>query len=190
VAGGELTLGMLDLEFDSVSNYYEAPLQVKATGGILVIDDFGRQRVLPSELLNRWIVPLERRVDYLTLHTGKKFQIVFDEIVIFSTNLPPRELMDDALLRRVHYKLKIDPPNAERYWMILERVADAHGMSVSEEIRSLILEEVYGRKGIPLAAFHPKFIVEHVIAASKFNGEPPALTEHTVLDAVQNLVVD
>jgi len=190
ISGGELTLGMLDLEFDEISNYYEAPLQVKATGGVLVIDDFGRQRLQPSELLNRWIVPLDKRVDYLTLHTGKKFQIAFDEIVIFSTNLPPRDLMDDALLRRVHYKLRLDPPNLERYGLILDQVVRANGLSIPEDVRTLILEQLYGRQGIPVAAFHPRFIVEQVLSASKFHKSPPVLNKQAIMRAVENLLVE
>ena len=115
ISGGELTLEMLDLDFDPLSKYYEAPLQMKAIGGAFIIDDFGRQRVRPNDLLNRWIFPLERKVDYLTLHTGKKFELLFDQLVIFATNFPPEELMDPAQLRRVHYKLKVDPPSAEDY---------------------------------------------------------------------------
>ena len=114
ISGGELTLEMLDLDFDPHSKYYEAPLQMKAIGGVFVIDDFGRQRVRPHELLNRWIFPLERKVDYLTLHTGKKFALLFDQLVIFATNFPPEELMDPAQLRRIHYKMKVNPPTARR----------------------------------------------------------------------------
>jgi predicted ATPase with chaperone activity len=190
VAGGELTLGMLDLEFDEVVNFYEAPLQVKATGGILVIDDFGRQRVPPDQLLNRWIVPLERRFDYLTLHTGKKFQIVFDSVVVFSTNIPPRQLMDDALLRRVYYKMKLDAPDIDRYSRILDRVVAAHGLKLPEETRNFLLDRIYGDRKVPLAAFHPKFIVEHALAAARYNRTPPVLDRDTILQAVQHLQVD
>jgi hypothetical protein len=115
ITGGELTLEMLDLDFDPISKYYEAPLQVKAVGGVFVIDDFGRQLVRPRDLLNRWIIPLEKKVDYLTLHTGKKFEVPFDELVIFSTNLDPAELSDPAFLRRIQYKIRIDPPTLEDY---------------------------------------------------------------------------
>src|SRR3989442_13521010 len=110
ISGGELTLQMLDFQFDPNSKYYEAPLQVKAAGGIFIIDDFGRQLVRPADLLNRWIIPLEKKIDYLTLHTGKKFDLPFDALVVFSTNLAPEELMDAAFLRRVHYKLRVDAP--------------------------------------------------------------------------------
>ena len=113
LAGGELTLGMLDLDFDPLAKFYEAPLQAKAMGGVLVIDDFGRQLVAPEDLLNRWIVPLERKVDYLTLHTGKKFAIPFDAIVVFSTNLSPAQLMDAAFLRRISYKIRLGNPSLE-----------------------------------------------------------------------------
>ena len=113
VAGGELTLEMLDLRYEAASKFYEAPLHMKALGGCFVIDDFGRQLVSPANLLNRWIVPLESRVDYLKLHTGKSFSIPFDELVIFSTNLAPEDLMDPAFLRRLPYKIEIGTPSME-----------------------------------------------------------------------------
>ena len=114
VTGGELTLEMLDLSFNALAKFYEAPLHVKALGGTFVIDDFGRQLVSPEALLNRWIVPLESRVEYLKLHTGKSFSLPFDELVIFSTNLSPQDLMDPAFLRRIPYKLEIAAPDAAR----------------------------------------------------------------------------
>ena len=111
VVGGELTLAGLDLVFDDVHKFYEAPFQVKANGGILLIDDFGRQQVRPRDLLNRWIVPLENRIDYLTLHTGRKIEMPFDVLVVFSTNLPPKDLVDEAFLRRLRHKIEIGDPN-------------------------------------------------------------------------------
>src|SRR4029453_14737263 len=134
ITGGELTLEMLDLDFDPHSKYYEAPLQMKAIGGIFVIDDFGRQRVRPHELLNRWIFPLERKVDYLTLHTGKKFSILFDQLVIFATNFPPEELMDPAQLRRVHYKMQIQPPTEQEFREIFQRICDSYGLEFNDEL--------------------------------------------------------
>jgi len=189
ISGGELTLEMLDLDFDPYSKYYEAPLQMKATGGVFVIDDFGRQRVRPHELLNRWIFPLERKVDYLTLHTGKKFALLFDQLVIFATNFPPEELMDPAQLRRVHYKLKINPPTMEEYKEIFCRICDSYGLEFSPEMMAHLLNTFYLKHKVPLAGFHPKFIVEHVIAASNYLGSSPHITPELLGDSLENMVI-
>lgn len=189
ISGGELTLAMLDLDFDIHSKYYEAPLQMKAIGGIFVIDDFGRQRVRPHELLNRWIFPLERKLDYLTLHTGKKFSVLFDQLVIFATNFPPEELMDAAQLRRVHYKIKISPPTADEYREIFQRVCDSYGLEFSEEIIAYLLNSFYIKHKVPFAGFHPKFIAEHVIAACNYLGTQPRITRQLLTDSLENMVV-
>jgi predicted ATPase with chaperone activity len=189
ISGGELTLAMLDLDFDPHSKYYEAPLQMKAIGGIFVIDDFGRQRVRPHELLNRWIFPLERKVDYLTLHTGKKFAVLFDQLVIFATNFPPEELMDAAQLRRVHYKIKINPPTADEYKEIFQRVCDSYGLEFSEEIIAYLLNSFYDKHKVPFAGFHPKFIAEHIIAACNYLGTQPRVTRQLLTDSIENMVV-
>jgi len=189
ISGGELTLEMLDLDFDPYSKYYEAPLQMKAIGGIFIIDDFGRQRVRPHELLNRWIFPLERKIDYLTLHTGKKFEMLFDQLVIFATNFPPEELMDPAQLRRVHYKLKVDPPTIEEYKEIFRRICDAYGLEFTEELFAYLLNSFYLKHKVPFAGFHPKFIVEHAIASCNYNGTPPRLTRQLLADALENMVI-
>jgi hypothetical protein len=189
ISGGELTLEMLDLDFDPYSKYYEAPLQMKAIGGIFVIDDFGRQRVRPHELLNRWIFPLERKVDYLTLHTGKKFAVLFDQLVIFATNFPPEELMDPAQLRRVHYKLKINPPSTEEYKEIFGRICDSYGLEFSEEMMANLMESFYIQHNVPLAGFHPKFIAEHVIAACNYLGSSPRITPELLADSLENMVI-
>jgi hypothetical protein len=189
ISGGELTLEMLDLDFDIHSKYYEAPLQMKAIGGIFVIDDFGRQRVRPHELLNRWIFPLERKVDYLTLHTGKKFALLFDQLVIFATNFPPEELMDPAQLRRVHYKLKINPPTADEYREIFRRICESYGLAFSEDIMAYLLNSFYLKHKVALAGFHPKFIAEHVIAASNYLGTPPRITRQLLDDSLENMVI-
>jgi predicted ATPase with chaperone activity len=189
ISGGELTLEMLDLKFDPYSKYYEAPLQMKAIGGIFIIDDFGRQRVRPHELLNRWIFPLERKLDYLTLHTGKKFELLFDQLVIFATNFPPEELMDPAQLRRVHYKLKVNAPTAEEYREIFIRICDSYGLEFTEEIMAYLLNSFYIKHKVPLAAFHPKFIAEHVIAACHYAGTPPRLARQLLADALENMVI-
>lgn len=189
ISGGELTLEMLDLDFDPHSKYYEAPLQMKAIGGIFVIDDFGRQRVRPHELLNRWIFPLERKVDYLTLHTGKKFSVLFDQLVIFATNFPPEELMDPAQLRRIHYKLKINPPTADEYGEIFRRICESYALTFDEDILTHLFNTFYYRQKVPLAGFHPKFIAEHVIAASHYLGKPPHVTRQLLADSLENMVI-
>ena len=189
ITGGELTLDMLDLDFDPHSKYYEAPLQMKAIGGIFVIDDFGRQRVRPHELLNRWIFPLERKLDYLTLHTGKKFALLFDQLVIFATNFPPEELMDPAQLRRVHYKLKINPPTVDEYKEIFRRICDSYGLEFSEETMAYLLNTFYIKHKVPFAGFHPKFIAEHVIAACNYLGTPPNITRELLADSIENMVI-
>ncbi len=189
ITGGELTLEMLDLDFDPHSKYYEAPLQMKAIGGIFVIDDFGRQRVRPHDLLNRWIFPLERKLDYLTLHTGKKFALLFDQLVIFATNFPPEEIMDPAQLRRVHYKLKINPPTAEEYKEIFRRICDSYGLEFSEEIMADLVNNYYIKHKVPFAGFHPKFIAEHVIAACNYLGTPPRITRQLLADSLENMVI-
>src|ERR671919_654598 len=189
ISGGELTLEMLDLDFDPHSKYYEAPLQMKAIGGIFVIDDFGRQRVRPHELLNRWIFPLERKLDYLTLHTGKKFSLLFDQLVIFATNFPPEELMDPAQLRRVHYKMKINPPTVEEFKEIFKRICDSYGLEFSEETMAYLLNSFYIKYKIPFAGFHPKFIAEHVIAACNYLGTPPRISRQLLADSLENMVI-
>jgi hypothetical protein len=189
ISGGELTLEMLDLDFDIHSKYYEAPLQMKAIGGIFVIDDFGRQRVRPHELLNRWIFPLERKVDYLTLHTGKKFALLFDQLVIFATNFPPEELMDPAQLRRVHYKLKINPPTADEYREIFRRICESYGLAFSEDIMAYLLNSFYLKHKVAFAGFHPKFIAEHVIAACNYLNTPPRITRQLLDDSLENMVI-
>ena len=189
ITGGELTLEMLDLDFDPHSKYYEAPLQMKAIGGIFVIDDFGRQRVRPHDLLNRWIFPLERKLDYLTLHTGKKFALLFDQLVIFATNFPPEEIMDPAQLRRVHYKLKINLPTAEEYKEIFRRICDSYGLEFSEEIMADLVNNYYIKHKVPFAGFHPKFIAEHVIAACNYLGTPPRITRQLLTDSLENMVI-
>ena len=174
-SGGELTLGMLDLDFDSVSKYYEAPLQLKAMGGLFIIDDFGRQMVRPGDLLNRWLVPLEKKIDYLTMHTGKKFQILFDEIVVFSSNIPPTDLMDEAMMRRVDYKLEVDYPSLEAYEVIFRRICRVNSLEPFEGFMPC-LEEFYTRTGITPAAFHPRSLIDDVLATCRFEGKEPQLT--------------
>jgi predicted ATPase with chaperone activity len=189
ITGGELTLEMLDLDYDETSRFYEAPPQMKAIGGVFIIDDFGRQLVQPRDLINRWIVPLERRVDYLTIHTGKKFDIPFDELVIFSTNIAPDEIMDPGQLRRVRYKMRIEPPSAPEYVTIFKQVCKKHRIYLPDDILSFLLEDFYPNHGLTMAGFHPLFIIEHIIAACRYRGGDPVITEELVQDALENLYI-
>ncbi len=186
VAGGELTLDMLDLSFNTLAKFYEAPLHMKALGGIFTIDDFGRQMVTPEALLNRWIVPLESRVEYLKLHTGKSFQIPFDELVIFSTNLAPRDLMDPAFLRRIPYKLEIGGPSPDNYRRIFRAVARGLELDPSDADIDFVIGELHENK-FPLASYQPKFICDQVRAASKFEGIAPQFRHDLVSMALGNL---
>jgi hypothetical protein len=187
VTGGELTLEMLDLSFNTLAKFYEAPLHVKALNGTFLIDDFGRQLVAPETLLNHWIVPLESRVDYLKLHTGKSFSLPFDELVIFSTNMPPSQLMDPAFLRRIPYKIEVGAPSVEEYAEIFRAVSRARGLEASEEAIGFVIAELTERNGFPLAAYQPRFIVEQVVAACKFRGLAPRFHAEVLHAAIGNL---
>ena len=187
VTGGELTLEMLDLSFNSLAKFYEAPLHIKALGGIFTIDDFGRQLVSPEALLNRWIVPLESRIEYLKLHTGKSFSLPFDELVVFSTNLSPRDLMDPAFLRRIPYKLEIGGPNPSDYRQIFKLVARAMEMDASDEIIDMVIRTLTVENDFPLASYQPKFVIDQVRAACKFEGIAPQFRPELVEMALGNL---
>lgn len=175
MTGGELTLETLDLIYNDTAKYYEAPFQLKANGGIFMVDDFGRQRVSPKDLLNRWIVPLEKRVDYLTLHTGKKVEIPFDMLIIFSTNLDPADLVDEAFLRRIRYKIGIESPTVEQYEEIFKRTCARKNIEYRAEAMSLIMS-IYRRKNIGMRSCHPRDILEQLVDTARFLGQPPALT--------------
>jgi hypothetical protein len=168
--GGELTLEMLDLSFESESRFYEAPLHIKALGGIFILDDFGRQLVSPEALLNRWTAPLESRVDFLKLHTGKSFALPFDALVVFSTNLEPDQLMDPAFLRRIPYKIGVFAPSEEEYRDVFRFVCEQQQVALSEDDLDGILAKLRQRPWIPLANYQPSFIVDQVRAACKFEG--------------------
>lgn len=189
VAGGELTLEMLDLQYNSTSKFYEAPLHVKALGGCFVIDDFGRQLVSPTNLLNRWIVPLENKIDYLKLHTGLSFSIPFEEMLIFSTNLEPEDLMDPAFLRRLPYKLEVGAPTLERYRRVFDIVCRQQELVLTDDVFDVIVQKVTKEKGLELAAYQPKFIVDQIAATCRFMGEPIHFQPRFIDYAIENLKV-
>ena len=186
VTGGELSGEMLDLQFNANGHFLTAPLQLKANNGVLVVDDFGRQLMSPRDLLNRWIVPLESRVDYLKLHTGKSFSLPFDELVIFSTNLSPSDLMDAAFLRRIPYKLEVGAPNAEEYRKIFQIISKVLDLEASDEIIDLVLAALR-KQAFPLASYQPKFIVSQVRAACKFQEVPAHFEPEMITMALSNL---
>jgi hypothetical protein len=188
VTGGELTLEMLDLKFNPIAKYYEAPLHIKALNGTFLIDDFGRQRAKPEDILNRWIVPLNSRVDYLTTHSGKSILIPFDEIVIFSTNMHPDDLMDPAFQRRISYKLETVEPAQELFLKVFVNMAKKAGLSLTQDIYNQVISGVRDNQS-PLAYYQPKFIVDQVLASCKFEGTPPQFTKENVDDALANLFV-
>jgi hypothetical protein len=189
ITGGELTLEMLDLRYDPTGHYYEAPLHVKALGGTFLIDDFGRQIVSPTTLLNRWIVPLEGKVDYLKLHTGKTFAIPFEELVIFSTNLEPEDLMDPAFLRRLPYKIEVGAPSRENYRKIFDSECKKQGVEMTDEIFEAVVQKITVEKGLEFAAYHPRFIVDQVIATCRFMRQPPHFEARFIDYAIDNLRV-
>jgi len=188
ITGGELTLDRLDLALNTVSRVYEAPMQLKAAGGVLVIDDFGRQRQSPQELINRLIIPLENGRDYLSLETGRKFEVPFDALVVFSTNIAPKKLVDDAALRRLRYKILVDKPDRETYIQIFARTAKRFGMELDERIMVFLLNELYAAtEGAQFAGFHPRFLIDQVNSISAFEGVAPQLRPDFLRRAWENL---
>lgn len=180
VAGGELTMDGLDLVFDETNKFYEAAFQMKANGGIFLIDDFGRQQVRPRDLLNRWIVPLENRIDYLTLHTGRKIEIPFDVLVIFSTNLPPKDLVDEAFLRRMRHKIEIGDPSYEDYREIFKRIAKTKGIEYNDQALAYLLQEWYIKQNRKLRASHPRDICDQILDISAYLSTEPVLNQEMI----------
>jgi hypothetical protein len=187
VTGGELTMDMLDLKYDPVGLYYEAPLHTKMTGGVFVVDDFGRQIARPEQVLNRWVLPLESRIDFLTLHTGKKFAVAFDGLVIFSTNLTPSKILDAAMMRRIPYNFHIGPPTSDEYIEIFRRVCQTNEIPFEFDVVRTVMAHLYGTAKLGMARFHPRFIVEHVLARCSYERRDPRIDEELALDAAQHL---
>lgn len=194
--GGELTIEMLDLQLNPTSGVYVAPLQMKANNGVLIIDDFGRQLVPPEALLNRWIVPLDRRIDFLTLRGGKKFEMPFDSLVVFSTNLDaatvfslktgPTVLNDDAFLRRIPNKIRLDYVTIEQFREIFRRVCGDFSVPYDSAMIDRITEYLRGELKQPLRPCYPRDLVRQVCWEAQFEGQPPALDWPNVLRACHN----
>lgn len=190
VTGGELNMDSLDLIYNPISKYYEAPLQMKANAGLFLIDDFGRQQVSPRDLLNRWIVPLEKRVDFLTLHTGKKIEVPFDQLIIFSTNLNPRELVDEAFLRRIRYKIEVSNPTPHQYREIMRRVCAAKDVPYTDEGLRYLLTEQYAKRNLELRSVHPRDLIDQVIDMAHFLNVKPTMSRELLEAACRSYFVE
>ncbi len=189
VVGGELTLEMLDLTYSPEVRFYEAPFQLKASNGMLLVDDFGRQKVSPKDLLNRWIVPLESDVDYLTMHTGKKLQMPFDVFVAFSTNLDPSDLVDDAFLRRVRYKLGVQPPDEDHFHQIFEMMCNKRKVPYDANMVQYLIDTHYTPNRRPFAACQPRDLLDQVIDMAYYRGLQPQLLPELLDSAVKSYFV-
>jgi hypothetical protein len=176
VVGGELTLEMLDLTFNPIAKFYEAPIQMKANGGVFVVDDFGRQRIAPRDLLNRWIVPLESRVDFLTLHTGRKFEIPFNVLIIFATNLKPETLADEAFMRRIPYKILAKNPTVDEYCRIFELNCRKRQIAFDPVMVEYLHRKYYQPRKLQMRACHPRDLVEQVVNICRYQGRETAIT--------------
>ncbi|MCL2625339.1 MAG: ATPase [Cystobacterineae bacterium] len=186
VAGGELSLEALDLIYSPSVRIYEAPFQLKATNGMLLLDDFGRQRVSPKDLLNRWIVPLENDVDFLTLHSGKKIQVPFDTFVAFSTNLNPAELVDEAFLRRVRYKLEVPSPSLEAFFKIWENECQMNHLTFSKPLIQQLIQHCYAPVQRPLAACHPRDLIAQIVDIARYYKRRAELSPELLWAAAEN----
>jgi len=176
VSGGELSPDMLDLRYNRTSKVYEAPFQLKANNGIYLIDDFGRQRATPAEILNRWIVPMERRVDYLSFLTGGKMTVPFETFLVFSTNLNPAELGDEAFLRRIQYKMLLRGPSEDEFVRIFEAFCESRRIPCSRELIAWLIDRHYRRTGKPLRRCHPRDVLTHALNLMHFERLRPELT--------------
>jgi MoxR-like ATPase len=190
MVGGELGLESLDLHYGETSKFYQAPVQMTANGGVLVIDDFGRQKCTPAELLNRWITPLESRVDFLTLQTGQKLPMPFVVLVVFATNIKPTELVDEAFLRRIHYKVYAESPSLDQYKEIFRRACSERRIAFDEALIDHIVAEEYEPRSIPLRGCHPRDLLGHVLAFAEYFGETPRMTAPLLKMAFETYFVD
>jgi hypothetical protein len=180
IVGGEFTMDMMDLSYNPTLKYYEAPLQLKANNGLFIVDDLGRQSIPARELLNRWIIPLENRQDFLCLHTGQKFAIPFDQFLIFATNLEPQNLMDAAFLRRIRAKVKVDHVTRGQFKEIFRLVCQQNQLNTNDEVVEYLLMAYYGDGKRPMDACHPRDLIELILDYSTFNCNPPCLSREII----------
>jgi hypothetical protein len=190
MVGGELTLDALDLAYSPTMGFYTAPVQALANGGVLVIDDFGRQHCSPRDLLNRWIVPLESRVDFLTLQTGQKFDLPFLSLVVFATNIKPAELVDEAFLRRIHYKVFAESPTRADFAQIFENYCRTRNLAYNVAHVDHLLDGYFKPRGIQMRGCHPRDLIEQALAHAEYIGQPPVLTDELLEAACGGYFVD
>ncbi|CUX79681.1 MAG: Tad secretion system protein [Roseibaca calidilacus] len=190
ITGGELTLSMLDLTFNPVSRTYQAPLQFKATGGVFIIDDLGRQEEPPQSIVNRWIVPMEMNYDILSMQSGEKFVVPFDTLVIFSTNFHPNEIFDQAALRRIFYKIKIDGPSQQDFLKIFALIAKKRGMPLDEDAIIHLIKNKYPTIRNVYANYQPVFLIDQMIAICDFEGTPRRMSPELIDRAWKNMFVE
>jgi predicted ATPase with chaperone activity len=188
MVGGELTVDMLDLQYNPASKYYTAPVQMKASNGILIIDDFGRQRVRPDELLNRWVVPLDRSIDFLTLAGGRKIEIPFD-MLVFATNLDPAALVDDAFLRRIQSKIQLDSVTRDDFHEIFRRVCAERQLEYQHAPVERLLDVITTDLGQPLRPCHPRDIVQQVLWTARYRQQKPQLDDESLALACRTYFV-
>ena len=189
MVGGELTMEALDLRYDEIAKFYEAPLQLKANGGMFLIDDFGRQHISPTELLNRWIVPLESGIDFLRLRTGQTIEIPFRQLIVFSTNLDPGDLVDDAFLRRIQMKVAVNSPDDRMFYKIFTVMCESLGVKFDKDSFVHLLQEWYRKPGRTLQAVHPRDILKSAIAICDYEGTSVALTPQLIDEACESYFV-
>jgi predicted ATPase with chaperone activity len=188
--GGELTLDALELSYNATSGFYQAPVQAVANGGVLVIDDFGRQQVEPRQFLNRWIVPLESRVDFLTLKTGQKFELPFATLLVFATNLRPSTLVDEAFLRRIRYKVFAESPGVEEFVQIFRNCCEERGLTFDRGLVDRLLRDRYRARQTPLRGCHPRDLIDQALSLADYRGDPRALTPALLDAACDSYFVD
>jgi predicted ATPase with chaperone activity len=190
MVGGELQLEALDLRYDEVTKFYEAPLQLKANGGMFLIDDFGRQMISPAQLLNRWIVPLESGFDFLRLRSGQSLQVPFRQLIVFATNLNPHDLVDDAFLRRIQMKVRVDSPDERMFYQIWTMASQQLGVPNDRETFSHLLKRWYRDTGRQLQSVHPRDILRIVVSMCEYEGVPPQISPSLVDEACDSYFVE
>lgn len=190
MVGGELKMEALDLRYDPVAQFYEAPLQMKANGGMLLIDDFGRQQVSPRDLLNRWIVPLESKVDFLRLRSGQTIVVPFRQLIVFSTNLDPNDLVDDAFLRRIQIKVKVEGPDQRRFFQIFAVMCKQMNVPFDKPSFVHLLQKWYIQPKRVMQSVHPRDILKTLVAICEYEGTQPRMTPQLIDEACSDYFVD